>query len=537
MVLMAGFDLPVRAIRQQVSSALDMIVHLERIEDGSRRVTAITEVQRMEADVITLQDIFKFQVDEVTPDGTIVGGLRSTGLRMASISKFERRGVTLPVGLFRERPYSRDGLVSTPGMLSARSQSASEDSHRAWSSALSQRVRRARLERRHPPTRYRMPGGERRFPSGHVRPLSPRDSASERRRPVTVDVDRERKPSRRRRRPLRRALEQSEVASGTVLAIDASNSMRGAPIESALEAARAFAAQRNVNQRLAILTFNSSTNVAARVHDVAGRDRRGAGADAATAVSRRICTTRSRRQSRWSAPRASARARSSSSRTAPTSAAASRSTRSSRAAKDAHVRVFTVGLPLEDLPPDSRCSSSPTATGGSFSSADSPQRSGAIYDQLGLQLAHEYLVDYNSIEQARTARSTSKVAVEGVGKTTAATWPPPSTSRTPSTTAPRSDEVWQSGWTMLLVGLLDPGAARGGDRRAAPPARQHRQGPRLRLRLDAEQQARTRRSSAASSPAPSARWRRRAGGSASRTRSSSPTSRFPPVQVVSERSS
>ena len=51
MVLMAGYDLPMRAIRQQVSSALDLIVHLERLEDGSRRVTAITEVQRMESDV------------------------------------------------------------------------------------------------------------------------------------------------------------------------------------------------------------------------------------------------------------------------------------------------------------------------------------------------------------------------------------------------------------------------------------------------------------------------------------------------------
>ena len=102
MVLMAGFDLPVRAIRQQVSSALDMIVHLERLEDGSRRVTAVTEVQRMEADVVTLQDIFKFHVDQIAEDGTLIGALRSTGLRMGSISKFERRGVTLPVGLFRE---------------------------------------------------------------------------------------------------------------------------------------------------------------------------------------------------------------------------------------------------------------------------------------------------------------------------------------------------------------------------------------------------------------------------------------------------
>ena len=79
MVLMAGYDLPVRAIREQVSSALECIIHLERLEDGSRRVTSVTEVQGMESDVITLQELFKFQIDEVTRDGTIVGGLRATG--------------------------------------------------------------------------------------------------------------------------------------------------------------------------------------------------------------------------------------------------------------------------------------------------------------------------------------------------------------------------------------------------------------------------------------------------------------------------
>jgi pilus assembly protein CpaF len=103
MVLMAGYDLPVRAIREQVSSALDAIIHLERLEDGSRRVTSITEVQRMESEVVTMQDLFKFQVDEVTADGTIVGGLRPTGLRPAFISKFEKRGINLPLGLFQIR--------------------------------------------------------------------------------------------------------------------------------------------------------------------------------------------------------------------------------------------------------------------------------------------------------------------------------------------------------------------------------------------------------------------------------------------------
>jgi pilus assembly protein CpaF len=100
MVLMAGYDLPVRAIRQQVSSALDLVVHLERLEDGSRRVTAITEVQRMEADVVTLQDLFTFKFSEVASDGKIVGQLTPTGLRPASLHKFEKRGISLPLTMF-----------------------------------------------------------------------------------------------------------------------------------------------------------------------------------------------------------------------------------------------------------------------------------------------------------------------------------------------------------------------------------------------------------------------------------------------------
>ena len=100
MVLMTGYDLPVRAIRGQVAAALDMIVHLERLEDGSRRVTAITEVQRMESDVITLQDIFEFKVERVTPDRIVVGSLSPTGLRPSFLDKFEKRGITLPISLF-----------------------------------------------------------------------------------------------------------------------------------------------------------------------------------------------------------------------------------------------------------------------------------------------------------------------------------------------------------------------------------------------------------------------------------------------------
>jgi pilus assembly protein CpaF len=101
MVLMAGYDLPLRAIRQQVCSALDLIVHLERLVDGSRRVTAITEVQRMESDVIGLQSLFEFKVDSVNDKRDVVGTLRSTGLRPTFLEKFEKRNVKLPAGLFQ----------------------------------------------------------------------------------------------------------------------------------------------------------------------------------------------------------------------------------------------------------------------------------------------------------------------------------------------------------------------------------------------------------------------------------------------------
>jgi pilus assembly protein CpaF len=112
MVLMAGYDLPVRAIRQQVASALDLLIHLERLEDGSRRVTSIVEVQRMESDTITLQELFRFQVDQVTTDRMVIGNLRATGLRPTFLTKFERRGIALPLSLFREgrMPESSEGV-------------------------------------------------------------------------------------------------------------------------------------------------------------------------------------------------------------------------------------------------------------------------------------------------------------------------------------------------------------------------------------------------------------------------------------------
>jgi pilus assembly protein CpaF len=116
MVLMSGLELPVRAIRQQASSALDMVVHLDRLDDGSRRVTQITEVQRMEGDVITLQDLFEFKVEEIAEDRTITGRLYATGLRPVFLNKFQKHGLELPVGLFAaELPPSLAGRSAATG--------------------------------------------------------------------------------------------------------------------------------------------------------------------------------------------------------------------------------------------------------------------------------------------------------------------------------------------------------------------------------------------------------------------------------------
>ncbi|MEA3340060.1 MAG: CpaF family protein [Chloroflexota bacterium] len=99
MVLMAGMDLPHRAIREQITSALDVIIQLERMQDGSRRVTAVTEVQGMEGDVITMSDIFKFEKVGFEAD-RVIGTLRPTGLRPKFMKKIEAYGIHLPPGIF-----------------------------------------------------------------------------------------------------------------------------------------------------------------------------------------------------------------------------------------------------------------------------------------------------------------------------------------------------------------------------------------------------------------------------------------------------
>lgn len=99
MVLMGGTELPSRAIREQVASAVDLIVHQARLRDGTRRITDITEVQRMEGDTITLQDLYRFQARGVDAEGRVLGQHLCTGLRPQFLEKLLAQGIELPPGL------------------------------------------------------------------------------------------------------------------------------------------------------------------------------------------------------------------------------------------------------------------------------------------------------------------------------------------------------------------------------------------------------------------------------------------------------
>lgn len=108
MTLMAGYDLPVRAIREQIASALDVIVHVDRQRDGTRKVVNITEVVGMEGDVITLTDVFQYEQTGFE-EGKIVGQLRSTGLRPNFVERIEMMGIHLSASLFglgNRRPFN-----------------------------------------------------------------------------------------------------------------------------------------------------------------------------------------------------------------------------------------------------------------------------------------------------------------------------------------------------------------------------------------------------------------------------------------------
>jgi pilus assembly protein CpaF len=100
MVLMAGMDLPVRAIREQIAAAVNVIVQQSRLKDGSRKITNITEVQGMEGDVVVLQDVFLFEQTGLDERGKIIGQLRPTGIRPKFVEAFESQNIYLPPNIF-----------------------------------------------------------------------------------------------------------------------------------------------------------------------------------------------------------------------------------------------------------------------------------------------------------------------------------------------------------------------------------------------------------------------------------------------------
>jgi pilus assembly protein CpaF len=102
MVMMAGMDLPSRAIREQIAAAIDLIVHEDRMSDGTRKVTKVSEVTGLERDVITLQDVFVYTQQGIDPQGKVVGYHTATGVIPTFTDEVEVRGLHLPREIFAE---------------------------------------------------------------------------------------------------------------------------------------------------------------------------------------------------------------------------------------------------------------------------------------------------------------------------------------------------------------------------------------------------------------------------------------------------
>lgn len=100
MVLMAGMELPLKAIREQIASSIELVIHLERMRDGTRKVVQVTEVQGLEGDTVVMQDIFVFEQTGIK-NGMVVGSLKSTGLRPKFMSKIQANSIELPESIFQ----------------------------------------------------------------------------------------------------------------------------------------------------------------------------------------------------------------------------------------------------------------------------------------------------------------------------------------------------------------------------------------------------------------------------------------------------
>jgi pilus assembly protein CpaF len=122
LVLMAGMDLPLKAIRQQIASAVNLVVQLSRLKDGSRKVVSVSEIIGMEGDTITMQEIFKFESKGADPaTGKIVGDFNPTGIRPKIIDKLFDMGIPLPPRLAQLFPDRRQLLQAQMVMQQQRS--------------------------------------------------------------------------------------------------------------------------------------------------------------------------------------------------------------------------------------------------------------------------------------------------------------------------------------------------------------------------------------------------------------------------------
>jgi pilus assembly protein CpaF len=108
MIMMGGLELPIKAMRQQISSAVDIIIQANRLQGGPRKITSISEVQGMEGDVIIMQDVFRFKQLGIDQNGRAFGQFEATGVRPSFMPRLEAAGIKLPTNLFQERTLLRD---------------------------------------------------------------------------------------------------------------------------------------------------------------------------------------------------------------------------------------------------------------------------------------------------------------------------------------------------------------------------------------------------------------------------------------------
>src|SRR6476661_5318851 len=108
MIMMGGFELPIKAMRQQIASALDLVIQANRLQGGPRKITSITEVMNMEQDIIIMQEIFRYKQLGIDQNGRAYGQFEATGVRPTFINRLESKGVKLPSNMFAERILMRD---------------------------------------------------------------------------------------------------------------------------------------------------------------------------------------------------------------------------------------------------------------------------------------------------------------------------------------------------------------------------------------------------------------------------------------------